>query len=461
MDEVFLHQLYIICQVLYLFSFLVIFYFITRKVNWVDSSRISEINPEHMPRIVLLYPVLHEDEDTMHTTMVSLGQMDYPGDKYNVIAVPNSDDRATIASLRHLQEEFPFLQVLEIPPTDDPSWDVVWKAWETNPKAYWWHQGKFKSDKNLPPKKTRQLVYAFYTLVEQDGTDWVLDYVDADSITPANHFKLAAIGLQEYDVLQSTNVVGNLLDTPATSLHANDHMSWDGLIYPHMSANGEHPYYVLGKGLFFKASDLVDLGGFDPWITIEDPEVGMRFWVNNKRLGIIAEPLIEEVPQDFVGGIIQRNRWMCGFYQSLSNPLKQMGMSFWQRQLARINLVPALSLLINVIGLPTGVYGVYRFIQGTGPFAPWVVVLSLTNIACYVILMSLIYTSTWKRTKLVLNNTSSRIWYMVRINPLVLFFYWLLWAVPITIGFGMFLTDRGRAWKRTEKVDADRHFVSR
>ena len=84
---------------------------------------------------------------------------------------------------------------------------------------------------------------------------------------------------------------------------------------------------MLGKGLFFKASDLVALGGFHPWLTIEDPEVGMRFWINGKRLGIIENPLIEEVPTTFVHGITQRKRWVAGFFQSLASPLREMGMT--------------------------------------------------------------------------------------------------------------------------------------
>ena len=67
-----------------------------------------------------------------------------------------------------------------------------------------------------------------------------------------------------------------------------------------MSAHGSHPFWVLGKGLFFRVRDLITLGGFHPWITIEDPEVGMRLWNNGARLGIIASPLIEEVPADLL-----------------------------------------------------------------------------------------------------------------------------------------------------------------
>ena len=452
--------IYVIAQFLYFLAFLTILYFLTRKVNWVDSSRIDSIPEDKMPLIVLAYPVLREDENTMHTTMVSLSRMDYPKSKYRIIAIPNSNDLATIDILRRLQTEFTFLEIMEVPPTSNPSWDIVWQAWENNPGAYWFREGKTKEDRGLPPKKTRQLIYLFYTLVSQLGTDWVLDYIDADSITPPTHFRLAAAGLQQYDVLQSTNVVGNPLDTWATSFHSFDHMCWDGNVYPHMSADGKHPYYVLGKGLFYRAKDLFELGCFNPWITIEDPEIGLRLWTNGRRLGIIAEPLIEEVPRTFRCGIIQRNRWMCGFFQTLGTPLKQMGMKFRHRQRARLNFIPTLSLLINLIGLPTGAYALYLFLTGYGSFPLWVVALSMINIVLYVVVMGQAYWNAWKRTKLVLHRVSSRVRYMLRVNPLFLFLYYLLWSVPIVIGFGMFLADRGKEWARTEKVDADRHFVS-
>jgi cellulose synthase/poly-beta-1,6-N-acetylglucosamine synthase-like glycosyltransferase len=261
-------------------------------------------------------------------------------------------------------------------------------------------------------------------------------------------------------VLQSTNVVGNLLDTPATGLHAFDHMVWDGNVYPHMSANGKHPYYVLGKGLFYKARDLLELGCFNPWITIEDPEIGMRYWVNGKRLGIIAESLIEEVPQTFIpGGINQRNRWMCGFYQSLASPLKKMGMSVRQRFLARMNLVPVLSHLVNIVGLPTGFIALSLFVRHISRVPIAVTVLSLVNVVFFAIVMGIIYSRTWQRTKLVIDSGFRRFIYVLWVNPFTYFVYTLLWCLPIIIGFGMFVGNRGKVWKRTEKVDADRAFV--
>ena len=92
-----------------------------------------------------------------------------------------------------------------------------------------------------------------------------------------------------------------------------------------MSANGRHPFYVLGKGLFFRISDLIAHGGFHPWLTIEDPEVGMRLWVNGARLGVVDSPLVEEVPATWVQGVTQRKRWVCGFFQTLGRPLSRHG----------------------------------------------------------------------------------------------------------------------------------------
>ncbi len=451
---------YIATQLLHLFASCVVIYFLTRKVNWVDTTQADKLSEAELPFIVLIYPVLREDEATMHSTMVTLSWLDYPTSRYRVIAVPNSDDQHSIDALERLQHEFSFLEISKVPPTTDPSWQMVWDAWETNEKAYWYHEGSTREVRDLPPKKTRQLIYIFNKLVAELGTDWVLDYIDADSMPPPSHFKSAAAGLLEYDVLQATNVVGNPLDSLATSYHAFDHMCWDGLLYPHMSANGKHPYYVLGKGLFYKASDLAELGGFNPWITIEDPEIGMRLWANGRRLGIIAEPLIEECPRTFKGGVIQRYRWVCGFFQSLSRPLKRMGMTFGQRVRARLNIVPVLSLPLNVISVPTGIFAAWTFYLGHNPFPVWTVWLSLLNILLYVILVGILHVNAFRRTQYVLTNLGSRLWFSLRVNPLFMFVYYLFWTIPVAIGFWMFLTDRGKAWERTEKRDADHRFAT-
>lgn len=451
---------FIVTQLLYLATFLIDGYIFSRPVNRVDMADAQRLAPATLPQIVLLYPVLNELEATMRSTFLALRDIDYPQGRYRVVAVPNANDSDTIAALRRLQGEFAFLEVLEVPPTTDGSWQVVWSAWDANPHAYWWHKGARAGERALPPKKTRQLIYAFYTIAQSaGGSDFLVNYIDADSVPPRDHFMAGAAGMQRYDVLQSTNVAGNLLASLPAAWHAFDHMTWDGRKYAHLSADGRHPYWVLGKGLFFRASDLLELGGFHPWITIEDPEVGMRFWKNGRRLGVIEGALVEEVPDTFAKGIRQRKRWVAGFFQSLGEPLDRMGFTRGEKVKAWLNFIPCLSLWINAIGIPVGIWAIVKFAQGDSPLPLWTVILAGINVTLYAVSLVLLYTATWRRTALVLARRRDRLAYMALINPLFLFVWWLLWVVPLLIGWMMYRRDSGLVWERTEKIDANAALV--
>jgi cellulose synthase/poly-beta-1,6-N-acetylglucosamine synthase-like glycosyltransferase len=431
-------------------------------VNRVDMAEAARLGPGDFPYIVLFYPVLRELEATMRTTCRALARLDYPRDRFRVVAIPNADDEATIRSLLTLATEFPFLEILEVPPTADPRWQVVWDAWDGCDKAYWWHRGRRAGRRDLPAKKTRQLVFAFYTLAREmlpRQGDFLVDYIDADSCPPPDHFLAAAVGIRHYDVLQATNIAGNLNQSLAASLHAMDHMAWDGQTYPHLSADGRQPYWVLGKGLFYKASDLVALGGFHPWLTIEDPEVGMRFWVNGRRLGIIEAPLIEEVPVTFARGVRQRTRWVAGFFQSLTTPTREMGMTRGQRARAWLVFLPCLSMSANSVGLPAGAWAFWHWWQETGAVPPWLVWLCALNVAWLAAMLASQYRSVWRRSALVLGTRRERIAYLMRVNPVVLIGWWLFWIVPLAAGFRMFVRDGGLVWERTVKINANNDLI--
>ena len=453
--------LFVFSQLLYTLTFLVDAYFFTLPINWVDMNE-PILEPEsEWPYIVLFYPVLRELEATMRTTFLSLTKLDYPRERYSVVAIPNSDDEETIASLRRLAGEFSFLRILEVPPTSDPSWQIVWDAWDVNPKAYWWHRGRRAGVKDLPPKKTRQLIYAMYETAKElkHEPNLVINYIDADSCPPVDHFKGAVIGLKHYDVLQALNVVGNLNATLPTSWHAFDHMAWDGYKYPHLSSDGRQPFWVLGKGLFYRVADLIALGGFHPWITIEDPEVGLRYWINGKRLGILASSLIEEVPRTWLQGVTQRKRWVCGFFQSLTEPLEHLRMTPVQRLKCWILFFPCTSLGFNALGLPMGAWALWLYFAHPGSLPSWTVALPAINLTMFAIMLTFLYINTWHRTGLVLTRWRDRAWYMLRINPIFAVVWWLLWLVPLFIGFRMFLRDEGLVWQRTEKIDANKHLI--
>ncbi len=450
-------------QFAYLAALLVTFWLYSQPVDLLrrrNSGGVDMgIDADPRPEMIVLYPVLRELEATMRTSMLGFERAGYAGGRRRVIAIPNADDAETLASLERLSLEYDFLEIMAVPPCEDPSWSVVWRAWDSNQKAYWWHQGRRAHERALPAKKTRQLVYAFYTLAESHP-DAILSYIDADSVVPADYFDTAAEALTQYDVVQNTNVAGNALESWATTMFAMDHMLWDGSLYQHMTASGRHPFYVLGKGLFFRFSDLIEFGGFNPWLTIEDPEVGMRLWVNGRRLGIVRSPLIEEVPDTFAKGITQRKRWIAGFFQSLGAPLRLMGMTRRQRIRARLNLVPCGSLLLNPIGAVLGIWTLVAALTSTHRVVPlWVEVLCLVTLAGTVTVMAIGQRAAFRQTAFIFSSPRSRLLYMLRVNPGFLLLYWLWWAIPLAIGFRMYLRDEGLTWERTDKIDANHDLV--
>ena len=458
--------LYFVTQGLYSLSLLVDCYIFSRPVNMVDMSeqdRLVEGSKKDYPPIVLFYPVLAEQESVMRTTMIAFGEMEYPKDRYRVIAIPNASDRPTVAALKKLQSEFAFLELLEVPATDDPSWQPVWEAWNANPKAYWWHQGPNAYNKNLPPKKTRQLVYAFYnwmTTGPEEGT--LVSYTDADSCPPKDHFLAAAIGMRKYGALQAKNVAGNAGLTWASSFSAFDHMAWDGGKYEHLSGDPKQPFWMLGKGLFFRAQDIYDLGSFHPWITIEDPEIGLRLWKNGIRLGIIEGSLIEEVPTTFANAIVQRKRWIAGFFQTLKfhgGPMDRMDFSFIEKIKAWLIFLPCVMLAFNCLGLPLSIWAAVTWYNGTGILPDWCAYWSMANVGLCAVFMTEQYWRTWRRTKLVMDTTWQRVRYMLRVNPLFVLLWWMFWAIPLWIGYGMYRNNRGLIWERTLKKDDNRLLV--
>lgn len=453
--------LFVFSQVLYTLTFVLEVYFATLPRKFVDMAEpVTDLESAY-PYIVLFYPVLRELEATMETTFHSLRRLEYPKDRFEIVAIPNAHDLETIAALQLLTVKFPFVNVMVIPPTSDPSWDVVWKHWDTNPNVYWWHRGRRAQIKDLPPKKTRQLVYAFYHKAVElaHERDLLINYIDADSAPPPDHFMAGLRGIKHFDCVQAQNVAGNLLKSMASSWHAFDHMCWDGSKYAHLSAGDRQPFWVLGKGLFFRAKDLLDLGGFHPWLAIEDPEVGMRFWKHGRRLGIISGSLIEEVPETLRAGVTQRKRWVTGFLQSLGEPLKEMGFTPWERFKAWMIFFPCMTLWFNAIGVPLGLWALVSWMTGTSSLPEWTLVLAALNVGAFAVSLTIQYVSTWKRTKLVLRTRRQRIRYMIRINPISAIIWWVLWLIPLFLGFRMYLQDEGLIWQRTEKIDANQKLI--
>jgi hypothetical protein len=118
-----------------------------------------------------------------------------------------------------------------------------------------------------------------------------------------------------------------------------------------------------------------------------------------------------------------------------------------------------LSLWINTIGLPLGVWALWMYFAQTHVVPVWTLWIAALNLALFTWSLSLLYVNTWRRTRLVFIRWRDRAWYMLRVNPLALMIWWFLWIVPLAIGFRMYLRDEGLAWQRTEKIDANKLLI--
>lgn len=148
----------------------------------------------------------------------------------------------------------------------------------------------------------------------------------------------------------------------------------------------------------------------------------------------MPQPLIEEVPATFHRGVTQRKRWVCGFFQSLGSPLVQMGMTARQRFLARLNLVPCLSLLINPLGLAVGIWILEQTMAGRHPEDIPLTALSVVNIAGAAAILPFNWVNACRVSRLVLSDRGERWLFALRANPLFVMAYWLFWSVSLLIG---------------------------
>jgi len=165
------------------------------------------------------------------------------------------------------------------------------------------------------------------------------------------------------------------------------------------------------------------------------------------------------VPETFADGIKQRKRWVAGFWQSLGAPLKAMDFTLGERMRAWLNFLPCMSLWVNLIGLPVGIWALVTYVDDTGPLPVWTLVMAAINVILYLVAMASLYSATWKRTAIVLPRRRERIWYLLRVNPIVVWAWWAVWLVPLWIGWRMYRRDHGLVWERTEKIDANAALV--
>ena len=113
----------------------------------------------------------------------------------------------------------------------------------------------------------------------------------------------------------------------------------------------------------------------------------------------------------------------------------------------------------NAIGIPTGIWALWTYFAHDSIVPQWTLWVAALNLTLFAVSLVPLYVNTWRRTGLVLARRRDRIAYMLRVNPLSVMLWWVLWLIPLAIGLRMYLRDDGLVWQRTEKTDANKELV--
>ena len=247
----------------------------------VTDDEVKSLKNDEMPVYTVLVPAYKEPE-VIGILMDALKKMDYPQNKLDIILLLEEDDRETFEAAKNNKPpgNWRFLIV----PSSQP---------KTKPKAcnygLFFSRGKYLviyDAEDIPePDQLKKAVVAF----KKGGKDYIcyqgsLNYFNKDENTLTKLFTLEYS--YWYDYL----------------LHGLDRLK---LVIP-----------LGGTSNHFDAEKLKELGGWDPFNTTEDADLGVRAYAKGYRIGVVNTTTFEEANSRLGNFIRQRSRWIKGYMQT-------------------------------------------------------------------------------------------------------------------------------------------------
>jgi len=224
----------------------------------------------------------YKEPEVIGILMDALKKMNYPQNKLDIILLLEEDDRETFEAAKNNKPpgNWRFLIV----PSSQP---------KTKPKAcnygLFFSRGKYLviyDAEDIPePDQLKKAVVAF----KKGGKDYIcyqgsLNYFNKDENTLTKLFTLEYS--YWYDYL----------------LHGLDRLK---LVIP-----------LGGTSNHFDAEKLKELGGWDPFNTTEDADLGVRAYAKGYRIGVVNTTTFEEANSRLGNFIRQRSRWIKGYMQT-------------------------------------------------------------------------------------------------------------------------------------------------
>ena len=262
----------------------------------VVNKEMRKLKDEELPFYTILVPV-YKEKEVIHELLRGLSKLDYPKERMEILILLEEDDKETIKSVEESLKN-PELKEYNFIPIVVPDYQP-----KTKPKA------------------------CNYGLIFSRGKYLVI--YDAEDIPEANQLKMSVSAFrvfsEKYICFQAHLNYYNTYQNFLTKMFTLEYSYWFDYMLPGLS-RFNLPIPLGGTSNHFKTEKLFELGGWDPYNTTEDADLGMRAYLNGYKIGVIDSTTYEEANSKLGNWIRQRSRWIKGYMQTwlvyMREPLK-------------------------------------------------------------------------------------------------------------------------------------------
>jgi cellulose synthase/poly-beta-1,6-N-acetylglucosamine synthase-like glycosyltransferase len=262
----------------------------------VTAAEIAALRDEDLPVYSVLVPVYREPE-VVGQLIGGLKNIDYPQHKLDVMLLLEEDDIVTLQAAR-----------------------------DARPPANW----RFIVVPNRQPRTKPKACN--YGLTFATG-EYLVIY-DAEDVPEPAQLKTALCAFRkntpDYVCFQAALNYFNAAENVLTRLFTLEYSYWFDYLIPGLDRL-KLPIPLGGTSNHFDVSKLRALGGWDPFNTTEDADLGIRAAAEKYRVGFINSTTFEEANADVGNWIRQRSRWVKGYMQTF--------LVYWRHPVALIRTI--------------------------------------------------------------------------------------------------------------------------
>jgi cellulose synthase/poly-beta-1,6-N-acetylglucosamine synthase-like glycosyltransferase len=247
----------------------------------ISANEIAALRDEDLPMYTVLVPVYKEPE-VVGQLIGGLKNIDYPQHKLDVMLLLEEDDVKTLQAAK-----------------------------DARPPANW----RFIVVPNRQPRtKPKACNYG----LEFAHGDYLVIY-DAEDIPEPSQLKMAVCAFRkntsDYVCFQAALNYFNATENVLTRMFTLEYSYWFDYLIPGLDRLNL-PIPLGGTSNHFDVAKLRKLGGWDPFNTTEDADLGIRASAEKYRVGFINSTTFEEANANLGNWIRQRSRWVKGYMQT-------------------------------------------------------------------------------------------------------------------------------------------------